>query len=106
MSLNVFQLASLSQRRLALVSFLRIARSQGHDSFPVVSANFYRTLLSGSGNGVGEAAGALAAWCMARGLQPRQVRGDAALLNDFQSLLRDKLGFILEWPEYARLTPR
>ena len=55
---------------------------------------------------VGEAAGALAAWCMARGLQPRQVRGDAALLNDFQSLLRDKLGFILEWPEYARLTPR
>lgn len=55
---------------------------------------------------VGEAAGALAAWCLARGLQPRQVRGDAALLNDFQTLLRDKLGFILEWPEYARITPR
>ena len=89
-----------------MVSFLRTARSQGRESFPVVSANFHRTFLSGSGNSVGEAAGALAAWCLARGLQPRQVRDDAALLNDFQTLLRDKLGFILEWPEYARLTPR
>ncbi|MDD9957063.1 MAG: FAD-dependent oxidoreductase [Anaerolineaceae bacterium] len=55
---------------------------------------------------VGEAAGALAAWCQTQRLQPRQVRGDAELLNDFQTLLRDKFGFVLEWSEYARVTPR
>ena len=55
---------------------------------------------------IGEAAGALAAWCQAKGLQPRQIRNDATLLADFQSMLRDDLGFVLEWPEYARLIPR
>ncbi len=55
---------------------------------------------------IGEAAGALAAWCQVKGLQPRQIRNDATLLADFQSMLRDDLGFVLEWPEYARLIPR
>ena len=55
---------------------------------------------------IGEAAGALAAWCLAQGLQPRQIRADAARLHDFQTMLRDRLGFVLEWPEYARITPR
>lgn len=55
---------------------------------------------------IGEAAGALAAWCLAQGLQPRQIRADVALLADFQAMLRNRLGFVLEWPEYARVTPR
>ncbi|MCE2489723.1 MAG: FAD-dependent oxidoreductase [Anaerolineae bacterium] len=55
---------------------------------------------------IGEAAGALAAWCQTRGLQPKQVRADESHLDDFQTLLRKRLGFVLEWPEYARLTPR
>ena len=55
---------------------------------------------------VGEAAGALAAWCQTRRLEPRQIRGNAALLHDFQAMLRRRLGFVLEWPELTRLTPR
>ena len=55
---------------------------------------------------IGEAAGALAAWCLAQGLRPRQIRADAARLLDFQTMLRERLGFVLEWPEYARITPR
>ncbi|MCY4527055.1 MAG: FAD-dependent oxidoreductase [Anaerolineaceae bacterium] len=55
---------------------------------------------------IGEAAGALAAWCQNRGLQPKQVRGNAEHLQAFQTMLRNQLGFVLEWPEYARLTPR
>ena len=55
---------------------------------------------------IGEAAGALAAWCHAQGLQPQQIRKDAARLDDFQTMLRNQLGFVLEWPEYARITPR
>jgi hypothetical protein len=55
---------------------------------------------------IGEAAGALAAYCLDNGLTPRQVRNTAEHLGDFQDLLIDKLGFVLEWPEYARITPR
>ncbi len=55
---------------------------------------------------IGEAAGALAAWCLERGLTPRQIRNDAKHLADFQDMLVEKLGFKLEWPEYARITPR
>ncbi len=55
---------------------------------------------------IGEAAGALAAWCLTKGLTPRQVRNDPAHLADFQNLLADQLGFKLEWPNYARITPR
>ena len=53
---------------------------------------------------IGEAAGALAAYCLEKGLTPRQVRNTADHLRDFQRLLADRLGFVLEWPDYARLT--
>jgi hypothetical protein len=49
---------------------------------------------------VGEAAGALAAFCVERGAQPKQVREDKALLTEFQSLLADRLGVPLAWPAY------
>jgi hypothetical protein len=55
---------------------------------------------------IGEAAGALAAYCLNKGLSPKQVRNTEGHLADFQTLLVDKLGFVLEWPEYARITPR
>jgi hypothetical protein len=51
---------------------------------------------------VGEAAGALAAFCLARKEPPRQVRKDKKLLADFQALLRGD-GVELEWP---KVTPR
>jgi hypothetical protein len=54
---------------------------------------------------IGEAAGALAAHCLERGLEPAQVRNDPARLADFQSLMVS-LGARLAWPEYARITPR
>jgi hypothetical protein len=54
---------------------------------------------------IGEAAGALAAYCLEKGLRPRQVRNAPAHLADFQSLLSGLLGFELAWPE-PRLTPR
>jgi hypothetical protein len=55
---------------------------------------------------IGEAAGALAAYCLTYQVRPRQVRHTPHLLDDFQTLLTDKLGFILAWPEKLRLTPR
>jgi hypothetical protein len=51
---------------------------------------------------IGEAAGALAAFCLARKEPPRQVRKDRKLLADFQGMLRGD-GVELEWP---KLTPR
>ncbi len=51
---------------------------------------------------IGEAAGALAAFCLKRKEPPRQVRKQAKLLADFQKRLRDD-GVELQWP---RLTPR
>ncbi len=51
---------------------------------------------------IGEAAGALAAFCLRRQKTPRQVLRNKTLLADFQSLLRTE-GFELEWP---KLTPR
>jgi glycine/D-amino acid oxidase-like deaminating enzyme len=54
---------------------------------------------------IGEAAGALAAYCVERGLTPRQVRNTPEHLHDFQRLLESLLGFELAWPE-PRLTPR
>lgn len=47
---------------------------------------------------IGEAAGALAAFCLKRGALPRQVRGDASLLQDFQRVLVSQ-GFELAWPD-------
>jgi len=52
--------------------------------------------------GIGEAAGALAAFCLQRKESPRHVRNDSKLLADFQEIFR-KDGVELEWP---KLTPR
>lgn len=46
---------------------------------------------------IGEAAGALAAFCLDRGETPRAVRNSPGLLADFQGELR-KQGFELAWP--------
>jgi hypothetical protein len=53
---------------------------------------------------VGEAAGALAALCLDKGLTPREVRNTPVRLREFQRVLVTKLGFQLEWPEPMRLT--
>jgi hypothetical protein len=53
---------------------------------------------------VGEAAGALAAFCVERQLTPRRVRNTPDLLADFQGLLRDELHVELEWPAPRRIT--
>ena len=45
---------------------------------------------------IGEVAGALAAFCLAHDLLPRQVRNEAKRLEDFQTVLR-RLGIELEW---------
>lgn len=55
---------------------------------------------------IGEAAGALAVYCLEKGLTPRQVRNTQRHLEDFQAVLTDTLGFVLSWPEYARITVR
>lgn len=49
---------------------------------------------------IGEAAGALAAFCVARKLAPRQVRNTPALLADFQAEIV-RQGVELDWPEMA-----
>jgi len=54
---------------------------------------------------IGEAVGALAAYCLEHNLRPRQVRNDEGRLRDFQQLLTTQ-GVELEWPEKLRLTPR
>jgi hypothetical protein len=51
---------------------------------------------------IGEAAGALAAFCLRRKEPPRQVRKDKKLLADFQAALRGE-GVELDWP---KVTPR
>src|SRR5205085_7014199 len=45
---------------------------------------------------IGESAGALAAFCLARDVQPRQVREKPELLGEFQRALTDA-GVLLEW---------
>jgi hypothetical protein len=55
---------------------------------------------------IGEAAGAIAAYCLEHGTTPRQVRNTPEMLQDFQRILVDKLGFELSWPEYARTSAR
>jgi hypothetical protein len=47
---------------------------------------------------VGEAAGALAAYCLTNNLSPRQVRNTPAHLADFQRVLSSVLGIVLAWP--------
>jgi hypothetical protein len=46
---------------------------------------------------IGEAAGALAAFCIARRFSPHAVREKPELLADFQAVLKEQ-GFELEWP--------
>jgi hypothetical protein len=55
---------------------------------------------------IGEAAGALAVFCMRHAVVPRQIRDTERLLREFQTLLGDCLGFVLHWPDYARLIER
>ncbi|MEI6198106.1 MAG: FAD-dependent oxidoreductase, partial [Verrucomicrobiota bacterium] len=49
---------------------------------------------------IGEAAGTLAAFCVAQKKSPREVRNNAGLLADLQKLLRQD-GVRLEWPKEA-----
>lgn len=51
---------------------------------------------------VGEAAGALAAYCLDAGLAPTQVRNDPSRMSDFQRVLEQE-GFELDWPEPSAL---
>jgi hypothetical protein len=55
---------------------------------------------------IGEAAGALAAWCLTQNVTPRQVRNHQERLSEFQQMLMVRLGFQLVWPDQVRLTPR
>ncbi len=55
---------------------------------------------------IGEAAGALAAYCLDTGLSPRQVRNTEGHLRDFQRLLARDIGVPLAWPPYARRATR
>ena len=50
---------------------------------------------------IGEAAGALAAYCLDTGSAPRKVHTDQAKLAEFQKLLVD-LGVELSWPREVR----
>lgn len=52
---------------------------------------------------IGEAAGALAAWCLTHHHRPTEVRAKEPVLRDFQTMLTNTLGFELEWP---RISPR
>lgn len=54
---------------------------------------------------VGEAAGALAAYCLRERVTPRQVRNTPGRLADFQRVLADDLGVELAWPN-PRATAR
>jgi hypothetical protein len=49
---------------------------------------------------IGEAVGALVAFCAARKCRPREVRGRAELLRDFQTLL-GREGVPLSWPAFG-----
>jgi len=55
---------------------------------------------------IGEAAGALAGYCLQHKILPRQVYRNEAIRQEFQRILVDAHGFVLAWPEYARITPR
>ncbi|WP_199548840.1 FAD-dependent oxidoreductase [Streptomyces sp. N35] len=50
---------------------------------------------------IGEAAGALAAYCLETGSAPRQVHADPVKLDEYQKLLTD-LGVELGWPREVR----
>ena len=50
---------------------------------------------------IGEAAGALAAYCLTHNRQPHEVRAKQDLLTDYQGLLSSSLDIPLAWPERA-----
>jgi hypothetical protein len=52
---------------------------------------------------IGEAVGALAAFCADRRSEPAAVHGTPGLLADFQRMLTDGLGITLSWPEDVRV---
>ena len=54
---------------------------------------------------IGEVSGALAAYCLTRGLAPREVRNTPMQLQDFQRMLTGVLGIELSWPN-PRATAR
>lgn len=54
---------------------------------------------------IGEAAGALAAYCIKNGVPPRHVRANPKHLADYQRLLHEVLGIPLAWPN-PRATAR
>jgi phage tail protein X len=54
---------------------------------------------------IGEAAGALAAYCLRKDLVPRQVRNTPKHLADYQRVLTETLGIELAWPN-PRATAR
>lgn len=53
--------------------------------------------------GIGEAAGALAAFAIDKGTLPRHVRAQRKLLREFQTVLAERLGVPLVWPRYTAL---
>jgi hypothetical protein len=53
---------------------------------------------------IGEAVGALAGFCVRRGLTPQQVRDEGHLLSEFQGILVSR-GIDLAWPSFEALTP-
>lgn len=54
---------------------------------------------------IGEAAGALAAHCLATGLTPRQIRNTPTHFADFQRILMSVLGVVISRPN-PRATAR
>lgn len=55
---------------------------------------------------IGEAAGALASYCVINSLEPRQVKEQSDRLESFQELLHGTLGFELDWPPHVKTIPR
>ncbi|VZO36356.1 FAD-dependent oxidoreductase [Occultella aeris] len=53
---------------------------------------------------IGEAVGALVAFCLDRGVAPRKVHADATSRGDYQDLLRGTLGVTTAWPDDIRRT--
>jgi len=51
---------------------------------------------------IGEAVGALAAYCLTGGVTPHKVRADQTHLADYRRLLTAELGVTLAWPESVR----
>ncbi|HMF59025.1 MAG TPA: FAD-dependent oxidoreductase, partial [Vicinamibacterales bacterium] len=52
---------------------------------------------------IGEAVGALAAYCATERVSPEEVHAKPGTLQNYQTLLRTGLGIALEWPEAVRV---